>query len=156
MQSTTTKECLKENNGGFIIELSMLFRKTKPSWIKTFEDLSKFLYDEVMNKSHSFDRVDVITDRYFTDSLKEGTRRDRGSAKGLIFPFDNNTVIPSNFQSKFLSNADNKTKLNTFLLNKFLEYHEGKQSVLVITSGNTIKSNCNEIFSEKVFHLTAR
>ena len=76
LQSTATKECLKKNNGGFIIELSMLFRKTQPSWVKTF---------------------DVITDRYFTDSLKEGTRRDRGSAKGLIFPFHNNTVIPSNF-----------------------------------------------------------
>ena len=79
-----------------------------------------------MTISSSFKRVDVITDRYFTGSLKEGTRRDRGSGKGLLLPFDDDTEVPANFQTKFLSNVANKTNLNNYLSNRFLKYFRGK------------------------------
>ena len=84
-----------------------------------------------MEISSSFKRCDVIADRYFEGSLKERTREDRGSAKGLVITFDDSTNIPSNFVSKFLSNITNKINLNNYLEKKFLDYHDGKQSVLV-------------------------
>ena len=98
--------------------------------------------------SSLFNRCDFITDRYFEGSLKEGTREDRGSGTGLIFTFDDRSEIPPNFISKFLSNATNKMNLNKYLANKFLAYHEGKQSILCVTFGDSIISNSEAVLSE--------
>ena len=94
-----------------------------------------------MDISSLFNRCDVITDRYFEGSLKEGTREDRGSGTGLIATFDDCSKIPPNFISKFLSNITNKTNLNKYLANKLLAYHEGKQSILCVTFGDSIITN---------------
>ena len=92
-----------------------------------------------------FNRCDVITDRYFEGSLKEGTREDHGSGTGLIVTFDDCSEIPPNFISKFLSNVTNKTNLNKYLANKF---HEDKQSILCVISGDSIISNRESLLSE--------
>ena len=68
-----------------------------------------------MNISSYFERCDVIADRYFEGSLKEGTRSDRGSGKGLVIPFNNDTTIFSNFNANFLTNVTSKTNLNKYL-----------------------------------------
>ena len=80
--------------------------------------------------------------------MKEGTRADQGSGKGLDVKFDDNTEIPSNFESKLLSNITNKINLNDYLAKLFLDYYNGKLSVLVITSGDSVDSNCAEVLSE--------
>ena len=117
----------------------MLLRKKQPSWVQTFSDFSMFLFKEIMDIS-SLLRI-VITDQYFEGSLKEGTKEDRGSGTGLIVTFDDCSKIPPNFISKFLSNITNKTNLNKYLANKLLAYHEGKQSILCVTFGDSIITN---------------
>ena len=131
-----------------VVELSMLLRKTMPSWVQTFGDFSYFLYEEIMDISKSFQRCDVIADRYFEGSLKEGTRNDRGSGKGLVIAFDDSTNIPSNFLSKFLTNNTNKINLNKYLAHKFLQHHKGKNSALCVTLDDSVVSNKEEILSE--------
>ena len=126
---------------GCVIELSMLLRKNLPAWVHTFADYSKFLYDQIMDISSSFKRCDVVIDQYFDNSLKEGTRKGRGSDKGLVIKFDDMTHIPSNFLSKFLTNSINKTNLNEFLVKKFISHHHGKQQILCVTSGDEVISN---------------
>ena len=101
-----------------------------------------------MDISSLFDRCNVIMDRYFEGSLKEGTREDRGSGTGLIVTFDDCSEIPPNFISKFLSNVANKTNFNKYLANKFLTYHEGKQSILCVKFGYTIISNSEAVVSD--------
>ena len=73
-----------------------------------------------------------------------------------MIPFNNDTTTPSNFNVKFLTNVTNKTNLNNYLSKKFLEYHRGKQSVLVITSGDSIVSNNEAIQLEvDIIHCTS-
>ena len=79
--------------------------------------------------SSLFNRCDDITDQYFDENLKEGTKKDCGSEKGLVITSDDCSEVPPNFIRKFLSNVENKTNLNKYLANKFLAYHEGKKSI---------------------------
>ena len=60
---------------------------------------------------------------------------------------------PPNFISKFLSNVTNKTNLK-YPANKFLAYHEGKQSILCVTFGDSIISNSEAVLSEAVLSET--
>ena len=92
-----------------------------------------------------FNSCDVITDRYFEGSLKEGTREDRGSGTGLIATSDDCSEISPNVISKFLSNITNKTILNKYLANKFFAYHEGKQSILCVTFDDSMISNSETV-----------
>ena len=84
----------------------------------------------------------------FEGSLKEGTREDCGSGTGLIVTFDDCSEIPPNLISKFLSNVTNKTNLNKYLANKFIAYHESKQSILCVTFGDSIIINNEAVLSE--------
>ena len=87
-------------------------------------------------------------DQYFEGSLKEATREDRRSGAGFNVKFDDCSEIPPNFISKFLSNVTNETNLNEYLANKFLTYHEGKQSISCVTFGDSIISNSEAVLSE--------
>ena len=87
MQTTDARK-IQPDTSGCVIELSMLLRKKQPSWVHPFAYFSKFLYNEIMGISSLFNRCDVIADQYFEESLKEGTREDRGSGTGLIVTFD--------------------------------------------------------------------
>ena len=95
-----------------------------------------------------FNRYEVIMDRYFEESLKQGTKEDCVSETGLIVTFDDWSEISPNFISKFLNNATNKTNLSKYLANRFLTYHESKQSILCVTFGDSIISSSEAVFSE--------
>ena len=124
---------IQRDTSGCVFELSMLLRKKQPSWVLPFANFSKFLYNEIMDISSLSNRCDVITYRYFEES--------RGSGTWLTVTFDDCSEIPPKFISKFLSNITNKTNLNKYLANKLLTYHEGKQSILCVTFGDSIISN---------------
>ena len=111
IQTTDTRK-IQPDTSGCMIELSILFQKTQPSRMQTYADSLKFFYRDIMEISSWFIRCDVITDRNFEGSLKEGTRENRRSKTGLIFTFDNCSEVLPNFIRKFLSNFINKTNLN--------------------------------------------
>ena len=62
--------------------------------------------------------------------------------------FDDCSEIPLNFISKFLSNITNKTNLKKYQAKKFLAYHQGKQSILCVTFGDSFISNRKPVLSE--------
>ena len=101
-----------------------------------------------MDISSLFSKCDIITDQSFERTLKEGTREDRGSETGLIITFDGCFEIPPKFIRKFLTNVTNQTNSNKYLANKFLAYHEGKQSILCVTFGDSIISSSEAALSE--------
>ena len=145
---TTDVRKIQPDASGCVIEPSMLLRRKQPSWVQIFADFSKFLYNEIMDISSLFNTCDVITDRYFEGSLKEGTKEDRGSGTGVIVTFDDCSEISPNFISRLLSYVANKTNLNKYLANKLPTYHEGKQSILCVTFGDSIVSNSEVLLSE--------
>ena len=86
---------------GIVIELSMLLRKKRVSSVKSFEDYARFLYHAILKSAEPYSRFDIITDTYFSESLKEGVQDNRAS-DGLIFPFNDSTAFPANFETDFL------------------------------------------------------
>ena len=44
------------------------------SWVKSFEDYARFLYHIILKSGEPYSRFDIVTDRYFSGSLKEGVQ----------------------------------------------------------------------------------
>ena len=62
-----------------------------------------------MDIAFNFQRIDIVYDRYFQDSLKEQTRKMRGV--GTNFEFSDDTPIPVDFRDNFLHNSQNKMNI---------------------------------------------
>ena len=72
-------------------------------------EFSVIFYSLVSRLSNGFDRLDVVFDRYFKNSLKRQTRVDRGSGGTRVMDINDHVPFPLNFQDSFLRNPDNKT-----------------------------------------------
>ena len=94
------------------------------------------LYYEVLRLGSDFDRIDIVFDRYFENSLKEDTRKGRGQGTRLLF--DKNTDIPADMAENFLKNSENKNNLSEFLSRKMIDMHQNSKH-LVATSNNTVR-----------------
>ena len=57
---------------GIVTELSMLLRKKRVSCMKRFRDYVRFLYHVIIKSVEPHSRFDIVTDRYFSENLKEG------------------------------------------------------------------------------------
>ena len=123
-------------SSAIIIELSPILRCDFNA--DTFADFAHKLYIHVMNLAEGYDRVDVICDRYFDDSLKEQIRNERGQGPALIF--GKQGKFPSDFTNSFLKNKNNKQRLNLFLSDRFSEHRQGDIK-LTITKGTGILMN---------------
>ena len=87
------------------------------------------LYHEIIKLSHGYNRIDLVFDRYFDESLKEGTRNQRES--GSMFAFDgDDTPVPNNMQQTFMKESLNKNRLNEYLSRKLIELHTGPQLLI--------------------------
>ena len=93
------------------------------SWVKPLEDYARFLHHVILKSAQPYSRFDIVTDRYFSVSPKEGVRDNRGS-DGLIFSFNDSTAFPANFETDFLTNVTNKTNLNEYLAQTLIKLHD--------------------------------
>ena len=67
-----------------IIEMSPLVRaKCSQKTGMTFWDLAIVLYCEITRFGFDYNRVAIVFDRYFDDSLKEGTRKSQGTGDNI-------------------------------------------------------------------------
>ena len=81
-------------NAALVIELSPIVQGQDVTRCENFLELSSILYQRISDLAQGYGRVDIITDRYFNGSLKEGLRESRGV--GSFFEFTDTTKIPSN------------------------------------------------------------
>ena len=132
------------NESSIIIELSPVIKAKSSSSCTTFNDFAVIIYNHVMYYSSGYKRCDIIADRYFSFSLKDGTRNQRGSV-GSTMNFTGDTRFPLNFGNIFLKNSQNKDQLNLFLAKEFMRLHESNPQELVLTFKETVLSNreCN-------------
>ena len=86
-----------------------------------FSDLAIVLYYEIMRLGFHYNRIDIVFDRYFEDSLKEGTRKSRGA--GTILMLDGDIDNPQDMIDNFLRNIQNKNNLSEFLSKKIIDLH---------------------------------
>ena len=108
-----------ESMSAIVIEMSPLIKAkayaTQANGITTFGEFSLLLYYEVMKLGANYQRIDCVFDRYFEKSLKESTWSGRG--EGSQYPFErDSTTILFQMAESFLSNSDNRDKLNKYLL----------------------------------------
>ena len=100
-----------------------------------FSDLGIVLYHEIMRLGLDYNRIDILFDRYFDDSLKEGTRKSWGT--GGILMFDDDTDIPKDMIDNILRNSQNKYNLNEFLSKKIIDLHQ-RTNNMVATYKDTV------------------
>ena len=130
---------------GIVIEFSMFLRKKRLSWVKSFEDL----YHVILKLTEPYRRFDIVINRYFSESLKEGVWDNRAS-DGLIFPFNDCTAFPSNFETDFLTNVTNKTNLNEYLAQKFIKLYDNDKQTICISYNDTVISNDSNVLNENL------
>ena len=127
----------------------MPLRKKRVSCVKYFEDYARFLYHVILKSAEPYIRFNIVTDRYFSESLKVGVRDNRGF-DGLIFTFNDSTAFPANFETDFLTNVTNKTNLNEYLAQKFIKLHDNDKQTICITYNDTVTSNDNNALNENL------
>ena len=66
-----------------------------PSTVKTFQEYKFHFWSHIKKKTENMNRVDVVFDRYFDNSLKSCTRSKRGSSS--VVAFQSNTPLPKNW-----------------------------------------------------------
>ena len=112
-----------EAKSSIVTEMSPLIKvktfATHTGSLASFGDISLLVYYKVMKYGTNYDRIDLVFDRYFEKSLKEGTRSRRGEGSQYLFEGDS-TDIPFKMADSFLKSSQNKNKLNEYLATKLL------------------------------------
>lgn len=93
----------------------------KPEGARTFGDLANIFFKNIRRRFEAgFQRVDVVFDRYFDSSIKDGTRSNRvgATARPIRRIIDSRDVkLPQNWV-KFIGHSSNKAELASFLSNE--------------------------------------
>ena len=124
---------LTSPTAAIIIELSPLVQTHDLTNSRTLLDLALALYSRISKIAAGCIRVDVITDRYLNNSLKEGTLGARGNEKTTFGDISNHDGIPSNFKKDFIRNSLNKDELYQYLAERFIDPHSSAIQILVAT-----------------------
>ena len=152
----TEKPVISNNlKSALIIELSptAVFRLAETPSVHSFHDFAVLVYHHIKDLAHDYQRVDVVCDRYFNDSLKEQIRTQRGVGTRLHFSDD--TQFPYTFRSNFLHNSENKNELNEYLANKLISFHNNHQILIVSYKSGVLCSNINLEPSSKILNCTS-
>ena len=120
-------------SAAIIIELSLLVQTHNLTNCRIFHGLALALYSRISKIAAGCIRVDVIINRYFKNSLKEGTRGDRGNEGTTFGDINDHDEIPSNFQKDFVRNSLNKDTLYKYLAERFIDLHSSATQILVVT-----------------------
>ena len=67
-----------------------------------------------------------------------------------MFPFNDSTAFPANFERDFSTNVTNKTDLNEYLAQKFIKLHGIDKQTICITYNDGVISNDNNVLSESL------
>ena len=110
--------------------------------LECFSDLAVLLYYHVMSLGVDYDRIDLVCDRYFENSLKDDVRPERGCGTRLMFT--NESPLPNKMNDSFLQNCQKKDDLNKYLAKKFMELHDSSK-LLIVTFEDTVLCSPSEV-----------
>ena len=142
----------KESNTAIIIEMYPVIPArcvSVTSDVDCFSDLA-FAILHVQSLTSSFDRVDLVLDRCFEQSLKEDTSKDRGM--GSRFVFTGNTKLSNKTTGDFLMNSASKNDFNEFLAKTFHHVYRGDQ-IYIISYRDSVLTNQPEQVSDEGFSI---
>ena len=81
-------------------------RKLSNVLVDNFYEFAVVFYNYVIRLAEGFDRLDVVFDRYFKNSLKAQTRKGRGSSGTRVLQITDDVLFPRNFLTSFLCKTD--------------------------------------------------
>ena len=99
-----------------ILDLSLFAKSHTLNENATFFDFAELLKARIFHQISNYMRCNIIAARDFKDSLKENIRSIRG--QGSRKHFSDETKIPGDFKSDFLTNSDHKNDLYIYLPKK--------------------------------------
>ena len=88
-----------------------------------FYEFAVVIYNYVIRLAGGFDRLDVVFDFYFKNSLKAQTGKGWGSSGTRVLLITDDVPFPLNFLTSFLCNTDNKYDLRLNLTSKIVPIH---------------------------------
>ena len=106
-----------------IVEASLILRKLSNVSADNFYEFAVVFYSYVIRLAIGFDRLDIIFDRYFKNSLKALTRKGRGSSGTRVLQITDYVPFPRNFLTSFLCITDNKHDLGLYFAPKIMSIH---------------------------------
>ena len=122
-----------------IFDGSAIVNMLRPGAAKTFLDYARQVFlPYIVSQLQHVERIDVIWDQYFTDSLKLETRKKRG--KGVRRRVEASTAIPGNWQ-EFLRIDENKTELFAFLATILTSTTSKNDKVIISTYKSDVLCN---------------
>src|SRR6218665_1789141 len=111
--STTSTDLSELTVDACIMDVAVIVQMLQLGCSRTLEEYNqKIFIPYIKSVLQKVQRLDIVFDIYFENSLKSATRVKRGSGKRLHVV--DNTIIPRNWQ-EFLRVNDNKTELFHFL-----------------------------------------
>ena len=127
----------------FVIDLSVIIRSQTPllSSGSTFDDFHLLVMYRIIKRAESCnaERVDVVTDQYTELSIKSPTKLARKSKSfGQQILFECETRVPNDVCESILTNEMNKTKLNKFIIWKFVGSNSWKHQYYVINGTKNV------------------
>ena len=104
----------------------------KPPKATTFGDLADEFIGAVLHAGAFFKRIDVVFDRYYEKSIKEGTRTRRGQGSGAIRRLieGRNVPLPAKWET-FMAHPKNKADLANFLSQQLMLQAPSNKTVVV-------------------------
>ena len=117
-----------------------------------FYEFAVVFYKYVIRLAEGFDRLDVVFDRYFKNSLKAQTRKGRGSLQ-----ITDDVPVPYNFLTLFLCNTDNKHDLGLYLASKIVSIHSdvGNTHLLLCATHNNSEISFLPTVNDTVFQISS-
>ena len=133
-----------EAKSAIVVKMSPLIKakaySIDTSSLKNFEESTLLTYYELMRHATNYKWIDVVFDRYFEMSLKEGTRLGREDGSKYSFEGDS-TELPFERAKNFLSNSENKDELNEYLAKKLIELHQTDKMMVAMYQDTSLVSH---------------
>ena len=106
-----------------ITEASPLLHKLSNIILKTFYDFAVVFYQHVNRVAEGLQRLDVVFDCYFSNSLKLQTGMGQGAGGTRLLRVSNVIPFPHNFLNSFLFNSLDKNDIGLYLAKKLVSIH---------------------------------
>ena len=121
-----------------IMDGAVLVNMLRPGGCKTFSDYAvKVFVPHVKREQNHAQRVDIVWDQYFDNSLKAQTREKRATGPNQRRRVEASSPIPNNWQ-QFLRLNSNKVELFKHLNNELLASASPNQALVVTDGANVI------------------
>lgn len=136
----------------YIVDLSVDIR-SKASVIQndvyTYRQFIMLVLDSVASRAAraKVQQIDIVADFYFKQSIKSGTRTDRGISSRILFQLDDK--LAKNFES-LLKNDEFKTDLNSAFANEEILQAWKWQGDFRVSKGSSVIERMDGMVSERI------